>query len=294
MIPLVDLLDRADRNGHLLAPPEVTFLQEHMCHVALRGVDDQALDLADLAVGRVHRLTALNADLSRREHVPGLDRAGQRHLRIGPTLQPEVGPVVGLVRLVGVVATASGEKVGLLGGRELVELGEGVAQADPVAVRLDHLERDQPAEAAAVLRLNDKVGELAGHRVHHDPGHRAAGPVAARRSSPDRERGVCHTGLLRRPRPYWGAAAALDPDAARSPGLPAPEVDVPPIDHLVAVDHIQGVVVRHGGIDVCREHPDPVADPEGRGGSERQVLVRAEPDLGPLRPPGRRGPFPAP
>src|SRR6202035_5087522 len=149
-----------DRNGHLFAPPEVTLLQEHVCHVALRGVDNQALDLADLAVTGVHRLASLYADLSRREHVTGLDGAGHRYPGIGSAFQSEVGPVVGLVGLVGLVATPPREKVGLLGGRELLELGEGVAQTDLVALCLSHRERDEAAEATAVLGLNDKVGDL--------------------------------------------------------------------------------------------------------------------------------------
>ena len=41
----------ADRDGHLLAAPQVTLLQEHVAHMVAAGVDDQALDLADSAIG---------------------------------------------------------------------------------------------------------------------------------------------------------------------------------------------------------------------------------------------------
>jgi hypothetical protein len=153
--PSVDLLDGSDRNGDLLASPEVAFLQQHMRDMSLGGVDDEARDLADLTITRMDRLAAPDADLPRREHVARLDGAGQRQLRICPTFQAEVRPVIRLVCGVGVVAAAARKKVRLLGGRELLELGEGVPQADVASLRLDHLERDQAAQAAAVLRLND-------------------------------------------------------------------------------------------------------------------------------------------
>ena len=108
---LVDLIDRADRNGDLLAPPKVAFLEQHVGDVTLGRIDDEPFDLADLAVTGVHSLAPTNADLSGRELVAGLDHAGQGQVGVGLTLQAEVRPVVGLMCGVGVIPAAAGEEV---------------------------------------------------------------------------------------------------------------------------------------------------------------------------------------
>ena len=51
----------ADRDGDFLAAPQVTLLQQHVGHVVVGGVDDQALDSPDVAVGGMDVLAA--ADL---------------------------------------------------------------------------------------------------------------------------------------------------------------------------------------------------------------------------------------
>src|SRR5271170_3939764 len=158
---LVDLLNRVDRNGDLLATPEVTFLQENMRHMPVSRVDDQSLHLADLTVARVHGLATPEADLPWWKRVARLDRTGQGQVGVGLTLQAEVGPVIRLMRGVRVIPTATGEEVHLLGGGELLEFGKGVAEADVASAGLHLVERDEAAQATSVLGLNDQVGELA-------------------------------------------------------------------------------------------------------------------------------------
>lgn len=62
-------------------------------------------------------------------------------------------------------------------------------------------------------------------------------------------------------------------------GSPAPQVDRPDLDHLVAVDDEHALVERDGGIDVGGQDAHLVADPDGPvlTGAERDVLVGDEP-----------------
>jgi hypothetical protein len=61
-----------DRNGHLLAAPQMPLLQQHVRHVMAGGVDDQPFDLADVAVGGINVLAALHLHLARGDRVVGL------------------------------------------------------------------------------------------------------------------------------------------------------------------------------------------------------------------------------
>ena len=113
-----------------------------------------------------------------------------------------------------------------------------------------------------MFRLDDEVGEGASHRIDHDPCHRAAGPSLHDAAAPIVNVVSVIPASLVGQDPTGAPKPPGDPDRASTPVLPAAEVDIPAIDHFVAVDHVQGVVVRHGGVDVCREHPYPVADPQ--------------------------------
>ena len=73
-----------------------------------------------------------------------------------------------------------------------------------------------------MLGLDHQVGELAGHGINDHSAHRATGPVAAHRCSPDRERGVCHAVLLCRARPYRGAAVPLVTSWPPAPVITSP------------------------------------------------------------------------
>src|SRR5689334_22524687 len=47
---LADARRGSDRDRHLLSPPDVALLEEHMCDVMILRVDDQALHRSDPAV----------------------------------------------------------------------------------------------------------------------------------------------------------------------------------------------------------------------------------------------------
>src|SRR5512132_1089576 len=59
--------------------------------------------------------------------------------------------------------------------------------------------------------------------------------------------------------------------------LPTPEVDFPRIDDVVTCREMHPLVVRNGGIDVCRQDAHAVAHRDGGFRAEGDVLVRAEP-----------------
>ena len=62
---------RADRDSYFLAAPQVALLEEHMGHVVIAGVDEEALDPADVAVGGVDRFAAADLHLSQGNAVAG-------------------------------------------------------------------------------------------------------------------------------------------------------------------------------------------------------------------------------
>jgi hypothetical protein len=54
----LDLGDRPDRDGHILASPQVPFLQEYVRHLMVIGVNDQAFNLPDIPVRSMDVLNA--------------------------------------------------------------------------------------------------------------------------------------------------------------------------------------------------------------------------------------------
>src|ERR1700691_2823594 len=188
---------RADRDGYFLAAPQVALLQEHVSHVAAAAGDDQALDPADVAVGGLDLVAARHVRLTLRDGVSGdglrdgpAAKAGQAAVQAthaGANTQAVVGPVAHLARAVARVAAGSRYEPGLLGGIELLELRLGAAEPDLVSRRVDEAERDEPAEAAPVFRLDHQMGDRLSDRVDDHAGHLAAGPVAAASLGPDRE-----------------------------------------------------------------------------------------------------------
>jgi hypothetical protein len=61
---VADPADGADRDSHVLAAPQVPFLQDDVADVVAAGVDDQALDPPDHAVGGADRLAAGHVHLT--------------------------------------------------------------------------------------------------------------------------------------------------------------------------------------------------------------------------------------
>ena len=90
---LVDPFHRSDRDGDLLAVPQVSFLQEDVRDVPL-ACDDEPFDPPDAAVGCVHRVTASDLGLPGRNPVDD-----HRGLTL---VEPVVGPCEHRPRVAGV------------------------------------------------------------------------------------------------------------------------------------------------------------------------------------------------
>ena len=126
-MPFFDPAHGADRDGHFLAAPEVTLLQEYVGHMMIVRCDDQPLHVSDLPVHRVHLLTAAHRHLAQRERV-------LRHSRCGVAGADDVA--VGVVghrhRLIGRVSgvTGPGQELDFLGDLEQFELGGRTAETN--------------------------------------------------------------------------------------------------------------------------------------------------------------------
>ena len=123
---------------------------------------------------------------------------------------------------------------------QLVELGEGAAEADVAvaAPRPCRAERGGPRP----LRCSGSTTRWVSSRATGSTTTLltvAAGPVAAHGGGPDRERGVCHTGLLCRARPYRGAGAVRASATGSARHQPRRSTSQRST-HLVAVDDVRG------------------------------------------------------
>src|SRR6478672_1323386 len=87
--PVLDRGDGADRDGHLLAAPQVALLEEDVGHLVVGGIHHEPLHLPDLAVDRVHALMAIYLGLPQRDGVLDHQRAP------GSLAQPAAGVVPG-------------------------------------------------------------------------------------------------------------------------------------------------------------------------------------------------------
>src|SRR5690348_7831373 len=65
--PGVDGRDRGDRDGHLLAAPQVALLEQDVGYLLVGWIHHESLNLPDVAVHGVHALMALHLDLSQRD-----------------------------------------------------------------------------------------------------------------------------------------------------------------------------------------------------------------------------------
>ena len=173
-----DLRHGGPRDEHCPAAEQVPLAQQHRGHAAAAGLDDEPKHVPDIAVGRVHVITAEHLFLAGQFVRDGADGHGpsdrpwnawrarrSRH-------QGARGGVIGprhrrfpAVAVVPVVLIAG--EVRRLGGIQPLELCPGAAQPDlaPVCVGcagspgVDEGERDNPAERLPVRRLDHQVGD---------------------------------------------------------------------------------------------------------------------------------------
>ena len=86
---------------------------------------------------------------------------------------------------------------------DLVELRPSAAQPDLHRRRgSDKIERDKPAQAGPVLRLDHQMGDRPRDRVYDHAGHLAADPIDTPGLGPDHEWCLCHGHLLIRLEPH--------------------------------------------------------------------------------------------
>src|ERR1700728_1850117 len=64
--------DLVERDGDLLASPQVPLAEQHVGHPAAGRVEAERAQLADVAVGGVHVIAVVLLDLARRDDVDGL------------------------------------------------------------------------------------------------------------------------------------------------------------------------------------------------------------------------------
>jgi hypothetical protein len=77
--------------------------------------------------------------------------------------------------------------LGLLGGRERLELGQGAAKPDLTRRSIHKVSRNKPRQAIPVLLVNYEMSDLPGDRVDDDAAHMTAGSIAATGVCPDPE-----------------------------------------------------------------------------------------------------------
>jgi hypothetical protein len=175
--------------------PHVPRLQEHVGYQVAARFHDQPLDLPYLAVGRtddqfavyVYRAgwDVVDGDLLRgRRCAP----AAGRHREHTPARKHPVRLLRGAawVRVPGGVEVR--HALGLLGGPERLELGEGAAKTDLARRSVHEVNRNKPPRAMPVLGVDCEMRDLPVDRVDDYAGYLTAGSIGAPGVGADPER----------------------------------------------------------------------------------------------------------
>ena len=85
--PIVHARRGSDRNGDLLAPPQVALLEQHVGHMVVVGVDHQPLHRTDPAITGMHLVPSTHLHLPER-HTVRDDRVQRIILKVCPASQP--------------------------------------------------------------------------------------------------------------------------------------------------------------------------------------------------------------
>jgi hypothetical protein len=196
-----DLSHSTDRDSHFLAAPRVPLLEEHVGYIVAARFHDQSLDLPYLAVGRTDGQSAAYVYLTEWDGVDGDFLRGFRSARaaVGPDLDRTGNPensgghrkkahTRGGVGLLGPAGVEIRHNLGLLGGSERLELGQGAAKPDLTRRSVHKVNRNKPPWAIPVLLVDYQMSDLPGDRVDDYAAHMAAGSIAATGVGPDPER----------------------------------------------------------------------------------------------------------
>ena len=187
------------RDEHRPAAQQVPLTEEHGSHATAAGIDDDPLDVPDVAVLCVHVLTAEHLVLTWqliRDGIDGHDLCdlpggawpartsrgpGSRGSVIGP--RDHRFPAVNLVVLV------APEEVRRLGGIQLPKLRHGAAKPDLASggignPSVDKVERDKLAQSLPVRWLDHEVGDRVIAGVNDQTPDLAAVPVGTANVGP--------------------------------------------------------------------------------------------------------------
>ena len=137
-------------------------LKQHMGHLVIVWIDEEALHPADLAIEGMDMLTRAHLCFTHRNNI----------FDDGPPMC-QVRAVFHADEAAAYVRQAF-HHVALRGVFEPAELRERAAQPDPVGRNVDQVERNKPAGLPAVLRLDDKVGDRSSGRVDDHAANLAA------------------------------------------------------------------------------------------------------------------------
>ena len=176
--PVVDGCDRGDRNRDLLAPPQMSLLEQHMRHVMIMRIDDQALYTPDVAIGGLHLLTPAHFHLA-----DGNSVEQDRVNRVAPdsreTIEAVVGPEQHLLQSAPHLAARSGQELRFLRVLEVLELGARATQRHLRVRGFDHVHWDEPPESPALRGFDDEMGDRTRDRIDDHPPQLPAWPIAA-------------------------------------------------------------------------------------------------------------------
>src|SRR5580658_4915842 len=147
-------------------------------------MDEEALHLPDLTVESVDRVAGGHLRLTDRNSVLDDDRRGLGYPQRRPAGQgtdPQAGAF---------------HQLRLLGGLQVVELGDRAMQPDLAGRGVDQVHGYQPAGLQPELRLYDQVRDRAMVRIDDDAPDHAAYAVRATGTCPDREVGFLGHGCF--------------------------------------------------------------------------------------------------
>jgi hypothetical protein len=214
-----DLGHGADRDSYFPAAPHVPLLEEHVGYLVAARIHDQPLDLPYVAVGRTDGQFAVDFYGALRDVVDGDLLRGLRCVRVAD--RPDYAPNAMLLpypcmRVPGGVEARHG--LGLLGGPEHLEFGQGAAKPNPARRSVHKVSRNKPPRAMPVLRVDYEMGDLPGDRVDDYAAYLTAGSIGAVGVGADPERHhLRHLPVFLGP---WQAQPAAAPPNSRAEDRP--------------------------------------------------------------------------
>jgi hypothetical protein len=159
-----------DRDGDFLVPPQMALLEQHVAHLVIARVDEEALHPPDVPIDGMDTVTGAELYLALRDNVLN-DRLGL--YRLGAHAGAEEIDRAGW-RVCPTAAVHASHKVPFLGAIELVELCARTAQPDFPGRSLDQVDRNKPGGLLLVAGLDHKVSDRISGRVDDQTAHLAA------------------------------------------------------------------------------------------------------------------------